>query len=159
MTWCFSTRASVAAVLTTHPCVSRCLRVNRFFYHEKSCAKMTSAIYKKSNPEDKGLVFVPIWFKRLNMVSVEKFMCYTGIICANVLMVCFRVPAVTGGTIFITSTMPSPMWWVYSFCCWNQNILWWLPSNLLYKSQPILKLKCFSSRLAVVFVQSIEARC
>ena len=28
MTWCFSTRASVAAVLTTHPCVSRCLRVN-----------------------------------------------------------------------------------------------------------------------------------
>ena len=29
MAWCFSTRASVATVLTTHPCVSRCLRVNR----------------------------------------------------------------------------------------------------------------------------------
>ena len=29
MTWCFSTRASEAAVLTMHPCVSRCLRVNR----------------------------------------------------------------------------------------------------------------------------------
>ena len=28
MVWCFSTRASVATVLTTHPCVSRCLRVN-----------------------------------------------------------------------------------------------------------------------------------
>ena len=28
MAWCFSTRASVATVLTTHPCVSRCLRVN-----------------------------------------------------------------------------------------------------------------------------------
>ena len=27
MACCFSTRASVAAVLTTHPCVSRCLRV------------------------------------------------------------------------------------------------------------------------------------
>ena len=27
MAWCFSTRASVAIVLTTHPCVSRCLRV------------------------------------------------------------------------------------------------------------------------------------
>ena len=27
MAWCFSTRASVATVLTTHPCVSRCLRV------------------------------------------------------------------------------------------------------------------------------------
>ena len=25
MTWCFGTRASVATVLTTHPCVSRCL--------------------------------------------------------------------------------------------------------------------------------------
>ena len=28
MVWCFSTRASVATVLTTHPWVSRCLRVN-----------------------------------------------------------------------------------------------------------------------------------
>ena len=28
MVWCFSTRASVATVLTTHPCVSRCLKVN-----------------------------------------------------------------------------------------------------------------------------------
>ena len=28
MAWCFSTRASEATVLTTHPCVSRCLRVN-----------------------------------------------------------------------------------------------------------------------------------
>ena len=28
MAWCFSIRASVATVLTTHPCVSRCLRVN-----------------------------------------------------------------------------------------------------------------------------------
>ena len=27
MAWCFSTRASVATVLTTHPCVCRCLRV------------------------------------------------------------------------------------------------------------------------------------
>ena len=27
MAWCFSTRASVATVLTTHPCVSRCLWV------------------------------------------------------------------------------------------------------------------------------------
>ena len=27
MTWCFSTRASVVAVLTMHPCISRCLRV------------------------------------------------------------------------------------------------------------------------------------
>ena len=28
MTWCFSTRALVATVLTMHPCVSLCLRVN-----------------------------------------------------------------------------------------------------------------------------------
>ena len=31
MAWCFSTRASVATVLTTHPCVSRCLRVKCLF--------------------------------------------------------------------------------------------------------------------------------
>ena len=30
MAWCFSTRASVATVLTTHSCVSRCLRVNLY---------------------------------------------------------------------------------------------------------------------------------
>ena len=29
MAWCFSTRASVATVLTTHPCFSQCLRVNQ----------------------------------------------------------------------------------------------------------------------------------
>ena len=28
MAWCFSTRASVATVLTTHPCVSQGFRVN-----------------------------------------------------------------------------------------------------------------------------------
>ena len=28
--WCFSTRASVATVLTTHPCVSRCLLVKQW---------------------------------------------------------------------------------------------------------------------------------
>ena len=31
MACCFSTRASVATVLTTHPCVSRCLRVKHCF--------------------------------------------------------------------------------------------------------------------------------
>ena len=33
MAWCFSTRASVTTVLTTHPCVSRCLRVKQCFHH------------------------------------------------------------------------------------------------------------------------------
>ena len=32
MAWCFSTRASVATALTTHPCVSRCLRVKQCDY-------------------------------------------------------------------------------------------------------------------------------
>ena len=31
MVWCVSTRASVATVLTTHPCVSKCLRVKSIF--------------------------------------------------------------------------------------------------------------------------------
>ena len=31
MAWCFSTRASVATVLTMHPCVSRCLGDKDFF--------------------------------------------------------------------------------------------------------------------------------
>ena len=34
-----------------------------------------------------------------------------------------------------------------------------LQSSLWYKEHRISKLKCFSSRLAVVFAQSIEARC
>ena len=34
-----------------------------------------------------------------------------------------------------------------------------LPSNLYYKSHKISKLKCFTFCLAVVFAQSIEARC
>ena len=34
-----------------------------------------------------------------------------------------------------------------------------ITSNLLYKAHQIPNLKCFSSRLAAVFVQSIEARC
>ena len=33
-----------------------------------------------------------------------------------------------------------------------------LPSNLYYKPHQIPKLKCFLSRLAVVFAQSVEAR-
>ena len=34
-----------------------------------------------------------------------------------------------------------------------------MPSNLLYKAHQIPKLKCFFSHLAVIFAQSIEARC
>ena len=34
MAWCFSTRASVATVLTTHPYVSRCLRVNQSCWYD-----------------------------------------------------------------------------------------------------------------------------
>ena len=40
MAWCFSTRASVVTVLTTHPCVSRCLRV-------KKNKNMCFSIYQK----------------------------------------------------------------------------------------------------------------
>ena len=34
-----------------------------------------------------------------------------------------------------------------------------IPSNLQYKTHQTPRLKCFSSRVAVVFAQSIEARC
>ena len=41
------------------------------------------------------------------------------------------------------------------------DVTWprWVSSILLYKMHPILKPKCFSSRLVVVFVQYIEAKC
>ena len=40
MAWCFSTRASVATVLTTHPCVFLCLRVNMFYsIHRDLCTQ------------------------------------------------------------------------------------------------------------------------
>ena len=51
-------------------------------------------------------------------------------------------------------------------CEWKERSLYLnmyctrqLPSNIWYKLHQIPKLKCFSSRLAVVFAQSIEARC
>ena len=37
MAWCFSTRASVATVLTTHSCVSQCLRVNTLRPRQNGC--------------------------------------------------------------------------------------------------------------------------
>ena len=39
------------------------------------------------------------------------------------------------------------------------SIVYNIPSNLQYKEHQTPKLKCFSSRLAVVFAQSIEATC
>ena len=52
------------------------------------------------------------------------------------------------------------------WCCTNQHNLGalnkaeiWLLSNLWYKVHQIPRLKCFSSYLAVVIAQSIEARC
>ena len=41
MAWCFSIRASVAMVLTTHPCVSRCLRVNNYIPPKLWCKYLT----------------------------------------------------------------------------------------------------------------------
>ena len=41
----------------------------------------------------------------------------------------------------------------------HQTSVLWIPSNLWYKLHQIPKLKCFSSHLAVVFAQSIEATC
>ena len=38
MTWCFSTRASVATVLTRHPCISQCLKV-------KGLKRYTTAVH------------------------------------------------------------------------------------------------------------------
>ena len=44
------------------------------------------------------------------------------------------------------------------FFCWRQTGPS-LPSNLWYKTIQIPKPECFSSRLVIVFSQSIEARC
>ena len=67
MAWCFSTRASVATLLTTHPCVSRCSRVKLclwfnlsllgidiyFFFHDcikiiAQCCKITYSAWIES---------------------------------------------------------------------------------------------------------------
>ena len=62
MVWCFSTGASVATVLTTHPCVSRCLRVKiQNFLLKKMRMKMSSAkwqpFYIGLNVLFKSLIF------------------------------------------------------------------------------------------------------
>ena len=69
MAWCFSTRASVATMLTTHPCVSRCIRVNWYF----SCLNSLSPVKLGSN-------FKSIIFKLIIQDS------YLGTCCETVLM-------------------------------------------------------------------------
>ena len=66
MAWCFSTRASVATVLTMHPCVSQCLGVNHFLCklrwvpqnpsNDKSTLVQIMASYNKPLPESMLIV-------------------------------------------------------------------------------------------------------
>ena len=49
--------------------------------------------------------------------------------------------------------------WVNSLAPWKYGHCHKLMSNLSYKGHQIPYLKCFSSCLAVIFMQSIEARC
>ena len=59
--WCFSTRASVATVLTTHPRVSRCLRVNIYQKRE---------LHKINNTLTSGVTLVTIGYD-LEKVQAE----------------------------------------------------------------------------------------
>ena len=73
MAWCFSTRASVATVLTTHPCVSRCLRVKtspgihlimNYIFWDHDSGGITSAISTGYNNNKSALVQVMAWCQR-----------------------------------------------------------------------------------------------
>ena len=46
------------------------------------------------------------------------------------------------------------IWWCHHFLAYTVLML-----NIYYKMHQIPKLKCFSSHLAIIFAQSIEARC
>ena len=68
MAWCFSTRASVATVLTTHPCVSRCLRVK---HNQLASWGQTSEIWTKiqnKHCNDSGVI-IQVWWSLKSPVS------------------------------------------------------------------------------------------
>ena len=65
MAWCFSTRASVATVLTMHPCVSQCLRVKRSYYRNElinfgNCFALNEmwTLFVCSNADEQSIKFM-----------------------------------------------------------------------------------------------------
>ena len=83
MAWCFSTRASVATVLTTHPCVSRCLRaktspgihlIMNYIFWDHDSGGITSAISTGYNNNKSALVQVMAWCQRGTKPSCEPMM-------------------------------------------------------------------------------------
>ena len=63
MTWCFSTRASVATVLTMHLCISRCLRVN-------TCMKLHTA------PLVSHFIYHIWWWIHWIVIQIQLLICY-----------------------------------------------------------------------------------
>ena len=71
MALCFSTRTSVATVLTTHPCVSRCLRVN--WISDNSWIGVTISIFWMFRV-DTDTSWTGIDYKSVSMASIPELL-------------------------------------------------------------------------------------
>ena len=94
MAWCFSTRTSVATVLTTHPCVSRCLG-------------------------DKGVNLELIVLTDFMITSREMFSCE----CQRTNCWQVKIGSVNDLVHPGTKTLPEPMLAQISIAIWRDNLL------------------------------------
>ena len=88
--------------------------------------------------------------------KIAAMSCYFGCYWNRILVICHLYSSnIPHGTFYMSMPVivesPICIWWLYS--------LPELPYNIQYKPHHIPKFKCFSSRLAVVFGQSIDAKC
>ena len=117
MAWCFSTRASVAMVLTMHPCVSQCLRV-----------KLTKdAPYLTLTDKLQGVYWVDLG---------ENLWCYNGIIKQIMIKVNWsnsQIPQCTcliPHNALLRTEMCTFLFWMVHCGIWGRSILrlvysWW----------------------------------
>ena len=129
MAWCFSTRASVATVLTTHPCVSRCLRVNnRCFYYSAKDRKQRKGGNWLGNPHTRWIRN----YKRTNLPSIKREV--KSILAAMSQTVSMHTVKWKDGTRYGNFTLTIDMHWIF----WpTVNISAWLAKYLAASNEKV----------------------
>ena len=94
MAWCFSTRASVATVLTTHPCVSRCLRVKTFIFIMRNPKLVRRHIYIESAPSLQRNVLTSNLNSSLMHVKLTNINDFNGAVLSWVLLLYGHFPVI-----------------------------------------------------------------
>ena len=84
MAWCFSTRASVATVLTTHPCISQCLRVKL----RENGSHFAHSIFKYIFRNENLLKFHWNVFLRVQLIKIQHWFRWLIGSASQILFVC-----------------------------------------------------------------------